>query len=111
MNKSLQRELDELKTLSKNQLNRRLLIYRFLYFLNSDDFSFCVSLIFCLIPLVFFNFNSVLWILMMCFHYFILWEYIKPKLDLFFQTENDRKELEILIDQISKDKNNCTQKD
>jgi hypothetical protein len=108
MNKSLQRELDELKTLSKNQLKRRLLIYRILYFLNLDNFSFCVSLIFCLIPLVFFNFNSVLWILMMCFHYFILWEYIKPKLDLFFQTENDLEELEILIDQISRMINNST---
>jgi len=45
---------------------------------------------------------------MMCFHYFILWEYIKPKLDLFFQTENDLEELEILIDQISRMINNST---
>lgn len=108
MSKSFQRELDELKTLSKNKLKRRLLIYRILYFLNSDNFSFCVSLIFCLIPLVFFNFNSVLWILMMCFHYFILWEYIKPKLDLFFQTENERNELEILIEHIRGVINNST---
>ena len=108
MRKSLQQELDELKTLSKNKLKRRLLIYRLLYFLNSDNFSYCVSLVSCLIPLVFFNFNSVLWILMMCFHYFILWEYIKPKLDLFFQTENEREELEILINQIRRAVNNST---
>ena len=108
MNKSLQQEMDELKTLSKNKLKRRLLIYRLLYFLNSDSFTFCLSLFFCLIPLVFFNFNSVLWILIMCFHYFILWEYIKPKLDLFFQTENEREELEILINQIRRAVNNST---
>jgi hypothetical protein len=44
----------------------------------------------------------------MCFHYFILWEYIKPKLDLFFQTENEREELEILINQIRRAVNNST---
>lgn len=108
MKKSFQQELDELKALSMNQLKQRLVIYQILYFLNSDNFSFCVSLVFCLIPLVFFDFNIIPWILIMSFHYFILWKRIKPKLDWYFKTENEFEELEILIDQIKRKINNST---
>ena len=108
MNKSLQRELEVLRTLSKYRLKRRLIIYRILYLLISDRFSFYISLISCLIPVMVFSSSVMIYFFVVCLHYFILWKYIKPKLDLFLKTENDREELEILINQIRRVFNNST---
>jgi hypothetical protein len=97
MNDSLQKEIDELKKLPKNKLKRRLLLYRILLFLNSDNFTFVFSLISCLIPLLFFPFSILFWSGILLLHYFIFWKKVKPYLDQKFQTEKENEEMREVI--------------
>ena len=97
MNDSLQKEIDELKKLPKSKLKRRLLLYRILLFLNSDNFTFVFSLLTCLLPLLFFPISIVVWFGVLIIHYFIYWKKIKPYLDRKFQTEKDNEEMREVI--------------
>jgi hypothetical protein len=100
MNDSLQKEIDELKKLSKSKLKWRLLLYMFLLFLNSDTFTFVFSLISYLIPLLFFPISILVWLGVMLLHYFIFWKKVKPYLDQKFQTEKDNEEMLEIITEV-----------
>ena len=100
MNDSLQKEIDELKKLPKSKLKRRLLLYKFLLFLNSDNFTFVFSLISCLIPLLFFPFSLLLWSGVLILHYFIFWKKVKSYLDKKFDTEKDNEEMREIITEV-----------
>ena len=97
MNDSLQKEIDELKKLPKSKLKRRLLLYKFLLFLNSDNFTFVFSLLWCILPLIFFSFSIFIWIGVLILHYIIFWNKVKPYLDEKFQTEKENEEMKKLI--------------
>ena len=98
MNDSLQKEIDELKKLPKSKLKRRLLLYKFLLFLNSDNFTFMFSLLWCILPLLFFPFSILLWSGILLLHYFIFWKKVKPYLDQKFDSEKDNEEMREVID-------------
>ena len=100
MNDSLQKEIDELKKLPKSKLKRRLLLYKFLLFLNSDNFTFVFSLLWCILPLLFFPFSILVWFGVLLLHYFIVWNKVKPYLDEKFQTEKDNEEMSEIISEI-----------
>jgi hypothetical protein len=102
MNDSLQKEIDELKKLPKSKLKRRLLLYRILLFLNSDNFTFVFSLLWCILPLLFFPISILDWSGVMLFHYFIFWKRIKPYLDEKFDMEKDNEEMREVIILINK---------
>ena len=97
MNDSLQKEIDELKKLSKSKLKWRLLLYKILLFLNSDNFTFVFSLLWCILPLLFFSFSILLWSGVLLLHYFIFWKKVKPYLDQKFQTEKENEEMREII--------------
>lgn len=97
MNDSLQKEIDELKKLPKSKLKRRLLLYRILLFLNSDNFTFVFSLLWCILPLLFFPISILVWSGVLLLHYFIFWKRIKPYLDEKFQTEKENEEMREVI--------------
>lgn len=97
MNNSLQKEIDELKKLPKSKLKRRLLLYRILLFLNSDNFTFVFSLLSCILPLLFFPFSILVWSGVLLLHYFIVWKKVKPYLDEKFETEKDNEEVMRII--------------
>ncbi len=97
MNDSLQKEIDELKKLPKSKLKRRLLLYRILLFLNSDNSTFVFSLISCLIPLLFFPFSILFWSGGLLLHYFIIWKKVKPYLVKKYETEKDNEEIREII--------------
>jgi hypothetical protein len=97
MNDSLQKEIDELKKLPKSKLIRRLLLYKILLFLNSDYFAFVFSLLWCILPLLFFSFSVLVLSGVLLFHYFIFWKKVKPYLDQKFQTEKDNEEMRGII--------------
>ena len=101
MNDSLQKEIDELKKLPKSKLKRRLLLYKFLLFLNSDYFAFVFSFLWCIIPLLFFSFSFLVWSGILLLHYFIYWKKIKPYLDQKFQTEKDNEEMREVISEFT----------
>jgi hypothetical protein len=101
MNDSLQKEIDELKKLPKSKLKRRLLLYRILLFLNSDNFTFVFSLLTCLIPLLFFPISILVWLGVLLLHYFIFWKKVKPYLDKKFQTEKDNEEMREVISEFT----------
>lgn len=100
MNDSIQKEIDELKKLPKSKLKRRLLLYRILLFLNSDNFTFVFSLLWCILHLFFFSFSILLWSGILLLHYFIFWKKVKPYLDKKFQTEKDNEEMSEIISEI-----------
>ena len=97
MNDSLQKEIDELKKLPKSKLKRRLLLYRILLFLNSDNFTFLFSLLWCILPLLFFPISILVWSGVLLLHYFIFWKKVKPYLDQKFDSEKDNEEMLELI--------------
>ena len=98
MNDSLQKEIDELKKLPKSKLKRRLLLYRILLFLNSDNFTFVFSLLWCILPLLFFPISIFEWLGILLLHYFIVWNKVKPYLDKKFDKEKDsEKMMEVII--------------
>jgi hypothetical protein len=101
-NDSLQKEIDELKKLPKSKLKRRLLLYKFLLFLNSDNFTFVFSLLSCLIPLLFFPISILVWSGVLLLHYFIVWKRIKPYLDEKFQTEKDNEEMREVLNELGR---------
>jgi hypothetical protein len=105
MNDSLQKEIDELKKLPKSKLKRRLLLYRILLFLNSDNFTFVFSLLTCLLPLLFFPISIVVWFGVLIIHYFIFWKKVKPYLDQKFDTEKNNEEMRGVLNELKK-KNN-----
>jgi hypothetical protein len=99
MNKSIKSEIEELEHLNQKQLKQRLLMYKVLYYSNTEEFSFYWSLFFGLIPLFFFG--SWLYCFMaLLFHYFIYWKQIHPLLDKKYNSEKEREEILEIIDHI-----------
>ncbi len=97
MSPSLEKEIEELKTLPIKTLRRRLRTYWLLYFIISEKITFFYSLLCCTLPLLFFKFSFFSWLLVLLLHYFIYWQQMKPFLDKRYDTVKENEELEILI--------------
>lgn len=97
MSPSLEKEVEVLKKLPIKKLGKGLRIYRILYFLNSEAFTFIYSLLCCTLPLLFFKFSIVTWFLVLLLHYFIYWQQFKPYLDKKYDTDKENEELVILM--------------
>ncbi len=95
------KEIEELDQLNQKQLKRRLLIYRVLYYSNTEEFSFYWSLFFGLIPLFFFGSGIFTWFMALLFHYFIYWKQIQPRLNKKFNSEKEREEILEIIQHIN----------
>jgi len=100
MNKSIKSEIEELEHLNQKQLKRRLLMYKVLYYSNTEEFSFYWSLFFGLIPLFFFGSGTITWFMALFFHYFIYWKQIHPRLEKKYNSEKEREEILEIIDHI-----------
>ncbi len=100
MNKSIKSEIEELEHLNQKQLKRRLLMYKVLYYSNTEAFSFYWSLFFILVPLFFFGSGTINWFIAMLFHYFIYWKQIHPRLEKKYNSEKEREEILEIIEQI-----------
>lgn len=100
MNKSIKSEIEELEHLNQKQLKRRLLMYKVLYYSNTEEFSFYWSLFFILCPLCMFPTKMHTWFLVLLSHYFIFWKQIHPRLEKKFNSEKEREEILEIIDHI-----------
>jgi hypothetical protein len=97
MSEGLDKEINKLPSLSVFQLRTRLILCYLLYFLNSDLFTFGISIVSFAFPLFFIPFNFWKWLIIFCFHYFVFWRKLKPLLDKKFQTKKDLEETKELI--------------
>ena len=100
MSEGLEKEINELPSLTVFQLRTRLILCYLLYFLNSDLFTFGISIVSCALPLFFVSFSSWNWLIILCFHYFVFWRKLKPLLDKKFQTKKDLMEIKKVIEAI-----------
>ncbi len=100
MSEGLEKEINELPSLTVFQLRTRLILCYLLYFLNSDIFTFGISIVSCALPLFFVSFSFWNWLIMLTFHYFVFWKKLKPLLDEKFQTNKDLEEIKEVMEAI-----------
>lgn len=101
MTDELKREIEDIKKQSTLVIKMVYWIYKILRFLQGDLFTFVFSSIFVFYPVFFSEYPFISFFVAFSLHYFILWKFIKPKIDQLFKLKKQSEEMDYIIHHLS----------
>ena len=107
----IKKEAELYKNSSSNKLNRVILNYKFLSFANSKNFNFIITLLFLLIPyFIICKINLFTLTLIILSHFFIFWKYLYEKRNWKMVSDEEKEEIEQIIEILETYKNDRNKK-
>ena len=107
----IKKEAELYKNSSPKKLSRVILNYKFLYFANSKNFNFIITLLFLLIPyFIICKINLFTLTLIILTHFFIFWKYLYEKRNWKMVSDKEKEEIEQIIEILETYKNDRNKK-
>jgi hypothetical protein len=109
-NNTLETEVIKYKNSSKLKIKSMIIIYNFLKFANGDIYYFLVSLFFIITPIIIIDFNVINLLFGMLIHYLLFCVLLKDLINGFFKTNDEVKEIDLILNYLKKYLNDKTPK-